>query len=318
MSAAIQGSEVGSVVAETSHCSAHTEQETALKNEETIVGTDNPTEVAPGSTRDATDEELLGHSEGDGDKEEIPSDSLTHTIIPKTLSDSDTDLNPYLPTRFGGKDQTTLGDVESEKPESDEGKSAKIVPVEARTGSPEVEKASNPFEVKDEKLVDISATGGDEEFGLKDELFMMNPYRMSIKMDFRYHNHQKSGKYFLPEKPPVVRTGKISGLIISLRLMANFNPYEALYQQFYAEEPMIRLECPHIDDLKPLKIIYWDNLFLYINGGKPVGVKIPTEVNVEWLDLHIDAKKKTDRREQVLVIVYGLGFRHCAKSRSIS
>ncbi len=54
---------------------------------------------------------------------------------------------------------------------------------------------------------------------------------------------------------------------------------------------MIRLRSPNIDDFKPLKIVYWDNSFLLINGGKPVGIKITTKVMVEWLDSLVDAEK---------------------------
>ncbi len=54
---------------------------------------------------------------------------------------------------------------------------------------------------------------------------------------------------------------------------------------------MIRLNSPNIDDFKSMKIFYWDSSFLLINGGKPVGIKIPTEVMVEWLDTRVDAEK---------------------------
>ncbi len=68
---------------------------------------------------------------------------------------------------------------------------------------------------------------------------------------------------------------------------------------------MIRLNSPNIDDFKPMNIVYWDSSFVLINGGKPVGIKIPTEVMVEWLDSCIDAEKdlaecsKTWRRSWV-------------------
>ncbi len=63
---------------------------------------------------------------------------------------------------------------------------------------------------------------------------------------------------------------------------------------------MIRLRSPSLDDLKHLKIVYWDNSFLYINEGKPVGVKIPTEVMVEWLDSRVDAEKDLVERSKTL------------------
>ncbi len=48
----------------------------------------------------------------------------------------DSDFNPDLPTRLDGQDQTPFekdGVVERDKPEADEGKSEKTVPVEATT-----------------------------------------------------------------------------------------------------------------------------------------------------------------------------------------
>ncbi len=54
---------------------------------------------------------------------------------------------------------------------------------------------------------------------------------------------------------------------------------------------MIRLHCPNIDDFKPLKILYWDTSFLLMNEGKPVGIKIPTEISVKWLDSRKDDEK---------------------------
>ncbi len=54
---------------------------------------------------------------------------------------------------------------------------------------------------------------------------------------------------------------------------------------------MIRLNSNDIDDFKPLKILYWDTSFLLVNEGKPVGVKVPTDILVEWLYSLIDAEK---------------------------
>ncbi len=80
MSAATQGSKERCVEAKTSDGSASMEQETALKNVETVVGCEKPTQVATRSNRDVTDKELLGHSEDDSDKEETFSDCSTHTL----------------------------------------------------------------------------------------------------------------------------------------------------------------------------------------------------------------------------------------------
>ncbi len=58
---------------------------------------------------------------------------------------------------------------------------------------------------------------------------------------------------------------------------------------------MIRLNSSNIDDFKPLKILYWDMSFLIINEGKPVGIKAPTELSVEWLDsIHLYFKGHLD------------------------
>ncbi len=57
-----------------------------------------------------------------------------------------------------------------------------------------------------------------------------------------------------------------------------------MYQRCFMETPMIRLHCPNIDDFKPLKILYWDTSFLLVNEGKPVGIKIPTEISANvWI-----------------------------------
>ncbi len=61
---------------------------------------------------------------------------------------------------------------------------------------------------------------------------------------------------------------------------------------------MLRLKSPSIDDFKALKILYWDNSFLLINEGKPVGIKIPTETEVEWLDSCVDAEKDLVERNK--------------------
>ncbi len=131
-----------------------------------------PTEVAAGSTGQLTDDQLLDLSEDDSGKGDVSSDSSTHTVVPETFSDNDSDFNTDLLTKFAGQNQTILakdGDVESDKPETDEGKSAKTVPVEATIESPEIEMASKPLEVKDDKIVEKPENShGEEKFGPKD------------------------------------------------------------------------------------------------------------------------------------------------------
>ncbi len=185
------------------------------------------------------------------------------------------------------------GDVESAKNETEDGKSAKTVPVEAMKGSSDVEMASKPLEVKDNKLIENPELGGEVEFGLKDEKFVNDPLRITMvtKKDFRDAHYPKSGKYFLLEKLLIRAEVRKCGLLVSLRIMTTFNPCAAMFQRCYSVVQMIRMMGSGIDDLKPLKIIYWDNSFLFVNEGKSVGVKIPTEVDIKWLDSLVEAEK---------------------------
>ncbi len=71
---------------------------------------------------------------------------------------------------------------------------------------------------------------------------------------------------------------------------------------------MIRLNSNDIDDFKPLKILYWDTSFLLVNEGKPVGVKVPTEISVEWLDSRIDAEKDLVERSKCMDLEIDCGI----------
>ncbi len=200
-----------------------------------------------------------------------------------------------------------------EKPETDEGKFAKTVPVEATIESPEIEMASKPLEVKDDKIVEPPENSRSEQkFGLKDERFVMDPYRvtMFMKGDFQRSNHVKSGRYYLPEIPLITPEGGRSGLLTSLQHVATSTPCAALYQRCFSEVPMIRLNSPNIDDFNPMKIVYWDNSFLLINGGKPVRVKIPTEVLFDWLDSRVGAEKDISNWSKKLDLEKYLVYHH--------
>ncbi len=192
-------------------------------------------------TESCTDDQLLDLSEDDSDKGDVLSDSSTHTIIPETVSDNDSNFNTDLLTRFAGLDQTPLakdGDVESDKPETDERKSVKTVPVEAMTESPEIEMASKPFEVKDDKIIEKPEIPcGDEKFGLKDERFVIDTYRITMLMkgDFKRSNRVKSSRYYLPEIPLITPEGRKSGLLTGLRQVATFMPWAALYKWCFSE-----------------------------------------------------------------------------------
>ncbi len=126
-----------------------------------------------------------------------------------------------------------------------------------------------------------------------DERFVLDPNRITMLMkgDFKRCNHVKRGKYYLPETPMLSIEGRKCLLLSSLKTMANFYPCAASYQRCFSETPMIRLNSCNIDDFKPLKILHWDTSFLLINEGKPLRIKAPTEISVEWLDLRIDAEK---------------------------
>ncbi len=283
--------------AETSNGSARTDQETGLITIESTVVSEKPTEVAVGSTEQLTDDQLLDLSEDDSDKGDVSSDCSNETIVPETLSDRDSNFNPDLPTRLDSQNQTPLekdGVVESDKPEADEGKSEKTVPVEAMTKSSDVEMASKPLEVKDDSVFEKhEPRSSEEKFGLKDEQFVLDPNRITMLMkgDFKRCNHVKSGRYYLPETPMLSIEGRKCMLLSRLKSMANFYPCAVSYQQCFSEIQMIGLNSCNIDDFKPLKFFYWDTSFLLINEGKPVGIKAPIEISVEWLDLRIDAEK---------------------------
>ncbi len=141
MSVTTQGSEGRCVAAETSDGSGRMDQETDLKNIESAAVSEKPTEVAARSRGQLTDDQLLDLSEDDSDKGDVSSDSSSHTVAPETFSDNNSDFNTDLPTTFAGQNQSPLvkdGDVESDKPETDEWKSAKTVPVRATIERPEI------------------------------------------------------------------------------------------------------------------------------------------------------------------------------------
>ncbi len=108
-------------------------------------------------------------------------------------------------------------------------------------------------------------------------------FTMIRKRDFLDNSHVKSGRYYLPESPPFNQEGLKSGLYSSLISMASMYPCGATYQRCLPNAPMIRFCSPQINDLRPTRIQYWDNSFLLIKDSYPVGVKIPTETETEWL-----------------------------------
>ncbi len=98
----------------------------------------------------------------------------------------------------------------------------KTVPVEATTESLEIEMPSKPLEVKNDKIIKVEKPEipcGEEKFGLKNERFMINHYRITMLMkgEFKRSNHMKSSIYYLPEIPLITPEGRKSGLLTGLR-----------------------------------------------------------------------------------------------------
>ncbi len=112
--------------------------------------------------------------------------------------------------------------------------------------------------------------------------------------------HVKRGRYYLAEPPIISIEGRKSMVLNSLRQIATFMPCAASYQQCFSETPKIRLNSNNIDNFKLFKILYWDTSFLLINEGKPVGVKVPTDISVEWLNSRIDAEKDLVERSKCM------------------
>ncbi len=54
---------------------------------------------------------------------------------------------------------------------------------------------------------------------------------------------------------------------------------------------MLRFGSADIDDLLPTRIQYWDNSFLFMKNGYTVGVKCPTESDIEWLSTPSEDEK---------------------------
>ncbi len=235
MSAATQVCEEVRVDAETSDVSAHTDHANDMKIVETAVVSEKTTEVSDRSTEQQTDDQLLGVSKDDGDNRDASSDTSTKTIVLETHSDDDPDFKPDLPTRFAGQDQTPLvkdGVVECDIPVADEGKSEKIVPLEEKTESADVEMASKPPEAEASVIGDAPAPPcNDAQFNLKDEQIILDPFRVTMltKGDFQRAKHVKSGRYYLPEIFPLSLECRKSMLLSNLRTQANFLPCTATY-----------------------------------------------------------------------------------------
>ncbi len=73
-------------------------------------------------------------------------------------------------------------------------------------------------------------------------------------------------------------------------MMASVNPCAAAYQCCHSEVPMVRLRSKGIDN-SSLKFQFWDNSFLYMKNGHPVGVIIATDTEIEWLSTLSEEEK---------------------------
>ncbi len=73
--------------------------------------------------------------------------------------------------------------------------------------------------------------------------------------------------------------------------MSVIYPCSATYQRCHPVVPMFRFGSADIDDLLPTRIQYWDNSFLFMKNGYTVGVKCPTESDIEWLSTPSEDEK---------------------------
>ncbi len=106
---------------------------------------------------------------------------------------------------------------------------------------------------------------------------------MLTKKGFRDNKHLRSGRYYLPQQPNLSSEGRKSRLLTNLVLMSAIYPCGAIYRRCHAVVPMLRLGSIEINDLLHTRIQYWDISFLFVKNGYTVGVKCPTENDIEWL-----------------------------------
>ncbi len=208
-------------------------------------------------------------------------------------SDDERSFDPDLPNGFKETDQTIPAKdlaIKSVNTEVDEGKSEKKVPestTKSNTESSEASKLKTSTDApqSSQTVVNVESSSGSQDkadkLQLEQSLHMIN---MITKKDCKDNRHLKSWRYFLPESPAYHKEGCKSGLNVSLATMANWYPCGANYQWCHSKVPMIRFCRTQINDLGPMRIQYWDNFFLLTKDGYPIGIKILTETDVEWLN----------------------------------
>ncbi len=245
--------------------------------------TEKSTEVTPGSTGEVTEEDLLCLSESDGNEGDALLDGSNATMVPETHSDDDREFDLELPTKMELVDQATSAKyvvIESENSDANYGKSEKKVPTKPTTENTDSVMVEKPLVIKKTLVVERENIEVETVIRLHDEEFMKYLCRITMMTKSQFN--------YLPEGPILSKMGIRSGLLVNLTSMANFYLCGATYQT-----PMIRMLSKGIDDFGPLKLQYCENSCLLMNRGYPVGIKIPTEMEIEWLSSPSEEDKTT-------------------------
>ncbi len=140
---------------------------------------------------------------------------------------------------------------------------------------------AKPLIIKEKLFVERENIEVEAVIRLHDKEFMKDLCQITMTGNI------KSGRYCLPEEPMLSNMGMSSGLLLNLTSMVNFYPCGATYQHCFSEMPMIRMMSKGIDDFGPL------NSCLFMNRVYPVGIKIPTEMEIEWLSSPSEQDKTT-------------------------
>ncbi len=189
MSAATQGSEESCVEAETSDSSA------SMSSLELEV-TEKSFEVAPASTGDVSEDDLLSHSGSDGNEGDALSDGSNTTMVPETHSDNDREFDLELPTEMELADQATPAKdvvVESQNTAANDGKSEKKVPTKLKTESTESVMVAKPLVIEEKLVVKRENVEVETVIRLHDEEFMKDlcHITMTTKSQFKNSSHTK-------------------------------------------------------------------------------------------------------------------------------
>ncbi len=183
---------------------------------ETRDGSDSPVivekgEVPPANTVEGSEADELND---DG----ASSVSSTRTNMLHVDSDDGGDFDPDLPTDYKPQVQANLEKelvIEETKPEVDEGKSEKIVPVSTVKTGTESAETSQPAAKPEAPIIDAKTVKPFPSVSLKDDLETQEVFLFSdaicMKQEFRMKGHKKSGKYYLPTSPNLSKVERIQG-----------------------------------------------------------------------------------------------------------